>query len=426
MKKIVFIGFCGKGFGDFLNSLNEQLQFFDICLEVIAFGAHEEFLSDKDCNFPFFDLQYLPSWNEPLGKAELWINLFPADLYIIWSGYHGIYANLRKYLHDLQIPYLLSEYTSVENLFFFDNGLHAEATIPLKKSIDNFQISFLESYIKPRYSKNNQDQEIEKEFLKSKNKKILFVGMWDDASGIKEPNLEKIQRKLSPYFKSSYEAANLIVNQLPENCILILKSHPHDSVEEKEKLKNLSNDETIFYIDSDVSIEELITISDLVITIASTVSILTAYLEKPLLLLGNTYLSSSNYSIKYDDKLSLKAQLISILEDFSLDGKARDSFFSSYLLDYETYSSDEVLNSFGVKSHNDLAIKCKMMIDKTYKFNFILNKEYFETISNLIKFSVEKHSLFLWQYERINEFLEKKKIQKINYHLINRRQRRKK
>lgn len=318
MKKIVFLGFLGKEFGDFLVNFNNFLSKQNTELSVISFMRHEKAFLNEKCNFDYFNFDYFPEADGLLGQAEFWFNIFPADMYIIWNGYHNIYANFRNYLKVNNIPFLLTEYSSINDCFYFDIGLHSEATKPLVKINNNLSTDFLNKYIKPRYPHNNLNIELLNILKKKKEKKILFVGMWDEAAGLNECNNEESKKSLSPLFNSSSEAAKSIINTKIEDSIIILKSHPYDN--KKESLKVFDDKEKIFYIENEIEIDELIKLSDLVITIASTVSILATYNLKPLIMLGNTYLTNFDYSLKLNETGTNLEKLIK--ESFDID----DSF----------------------------------------------------------------------------------------------------
>lgn len=314
----------------------------------------------KSVIFDYFNFDYFPEPDGLLGQAEFWFNIFPADMYIICNGYHNIYANFRNYLKVNNIPFLLTEYSSINDCFYFDTGLHAEASIPVLTN-NKVNIDFLSEYIKPRYSNDtniillNKLQTIQK-------KKILFVGMWDEAAGFNKQNNEESKMLLSPFFNSSFDAAIEIINTDLHDCIFILKSHPYDN--HKEDLKNLSNDKNVFYIDKEIGIDELIQLSDVVITIASTVSILTVYYEKPIIMLGNTYVSNFNYSLKLTKENNIQ-ELIkeALVLDNVLLKERKEEFFYHYIFDYEIYTHNKRLISQGVKSFEKLALKCKIMLE---------------------------------------------------------------
>lgn len=317
-KRIVFIGFIGKGFGDLLVNFNNILLKNNIKFSVISFMCHQEAFYEEKCNFDYYNLDSFPEANGIFGNVEFWFNLVPADMYILWNGYHNIYATFRNYLKLNEIPYLLTEYSSIQNCFYFDTGLHSEATKPLVKINNNLSTDFLNKYIKPRYPHNSLNIELLNALKNKKEKKILFVGMWDEAAGLNECNNEESKKSLSPLFNSSLEAAKSIIDLKIDNSIIILKSHPYDN--KKESLEVLDDKEKIFYVGNEIEIDELIKLSDLVITIASTVSILAAYNLKPLIMLGNTYLTNFDYSLKLNEAETNLKKIIK--ESFDID----DSF----------------------------------------------------------------------------------------------------
>lgn len=346
-KRIVFIGHIGKGFGDILYLLNQKFKLLDIDFLACAFHIHEDAFQNyfKDFTILHFDF---PNENTLFFYGDTWDILFRADIYILWNGYHGFYANLKNYFQEQHIPYILSEYTSLKSAYFFDIGLHAESTATSFLNIEykNVNIELLSEYV---IQKNNHVfKELNINF--SQNiPKILFISMWDDASGITFPNNQKTIRKLSPYFNSSLEAAQKLISELSVDRTIILKAHPNDSDENKNKLKSLSDNNRILY-NEDADIYELIEQSDVVVTIASTVSVIAAYFEKPLIILGNTYITNSNYPLKYTPTTNFNSLIDQALLQKNNLKNEKERFFTYYLTNCNIYSNDLLLNSLGVKN----------------------------------------------------------------------------
>jgi len=373
-KKITFIGFIGEGFGDFLNELHQKLQLQNINLEAIQLGAHKNAF-DKTLKPHFSLLKYDNIWNFDSIKSniEALPDISGADFYLIWNGYHDFYARIRSVLRNNKIPYLQCEYSSIKQAYLFDIGLHGDSTsLFIKKSVsENFNIKKIEEFITPGYLANNNSQNLLDEKLKkySSFKKLLFLGLWDDAAGFNQYNSEEIQNNLSPVYRSSHHAAEALYSNLPKGWVLIIKPHP--SVQGTEDTKNLKNSitqkENALWLENDVPLLELIKESDAVTTITSTTSILATYLEKPLLMLGNSYINHSTYSYNLSDYTNLKEAIVALTNKVDWDQKKsqRTLFFDSYSKANFLYSHHDILNQQGSQTVNALAEKIVRDLNNT-------------------------------------------------------------
>ena len=360
MKRIVFIGYIGKHFGDFLNELYEALKNNNIILSAVAVNIHHEaFVKVKNPQFLIRDLIVMPNISEYLSEPEAWLAYCSADMYILWNGYHGFYAKLRAFLKENGIPCLLCEYSSIEDVFLCDVGLHAESTKPpqISKLLD---VSKLSPFINTRYDVELIDNTLFEKLKQIPSKKFLYLGLWDEAAGLTEPNSMQIIKQLSPFYNSSYAPISDIKRALPPNSILIIKPHPYCDQIQKKLFQELAIDDAqIYYVDNQIPAAMLIKMSDVIITITSTLSIVAAYYKKPVILLGHSYLSETRYVYQLKDPSDLDKLLVSasnsILDD--IDEKWTE-FFNYYLIDSESYSHNEYLNLNGVKSIKNLVYRC--------------------------------------------------------------------
>lgn len=366
MKTIVFIGYIGKKFGDFLLDFNKKLiEDNKYQLYVLALGVNDQAFSSPHDELNILKIQSEKTLWNPLSLDVI----IKADFFIIWSGYYNYYANIRKFCTQHNLPYLLAEYSGIDTAYYFDYGFHAEAYVPDNNCIEHIDLDLIQKLIQPGYLplESNAKNNI---FESSNKNKILFLGIWDEAAGLNEANSYEIKHKLFPYFKSTCDAACQVVKSINKHSILMIKPHPKTSLKHKEILKNYANNSNIFYTDTSISVEELIKTADIIITLTSTSVILATYYLKPVILLGKTYLSNFPFALQYSEKLTL-AELIKIASNHKISEEQRNEFFYSYLCNYETYSCNRLLNNLGVKSILQLIEK----IDKICSTNPRKKKE---------------------------------------------------
>lgn len=401
-KKITLIGYIGEGLGDFLNDFNKQLLSKKIDFEVLQIGIHNKaFNKTSEPNYTIY--KYDNVWEHPNIKSDIEaiIDISDADLYILCSGYHDFYARMRKIIIDKKKPYLLYEASSIKSAYLFDLGLHGDSNSKfiLKQISDNFKIEKFDNFIKPRYLTSG-DSEVPFQISPSQ-KKMLYLGIWDDAAGFNSFNDERIQNKLSSKYRSNFQAIKDILSHLPENWTLIVKPHP---ATQNKKLKDyIVNKKNTLWVENDTPLLELIKASNAVITITSTTSILATYLEKPLLMLGNSYVNQSYYSYNISDYKSIKEAIFDLTNkiDWSVKKKKRELFFESYIKSDFLYSHSNILNKHGIQKVEDLVGKINKMIDSLIvKKHFKLSQKSLQLLeSSLLELSFKREQLNKKEHE---------------------------
>ncbi|MCT7551337.1 hypothetical protein N5T67_00665 [Aliarcobacter butzleri] len=411
-KKVVYFGYLAKGLLPFLVQLKKELENNDceFLLFFISINANDLNNSELD------NLEYINFDHFHFYPYEDFFNIIKADFYILWGGYDGVLAHYRNYLLQKNIPHLLCEYTGIKNLFHFDTALNGESTFvrhPLLVESDNISYELL---LRDRIETLDVNSVKLLDFKKNYNKVVSYFGMWDWAAGLNDVNSIDIQKQISECYTSSYEALIDLHKNLPKNTLLIIKPHPHDSSENKQLFQEFSkNNNSVLYIDSDFNASEVINISDVVCTIASTININAVYAKKPLVLLAKTYLSVTKYSYTIDKYLSLSECLNAALnnEDWKNKLQERNNFFVNFLLNANVFSVDFDLNTFGVKNTSHLSQLIMSRVQKVYSTK-IFTQPYLKMIQRL-----------LYELSSINETLinRTKRLEVSEKELIDRTQR---
>ncbi len=356
-KRIVYFGYLAKGFLPFLIQLKKELENND-CEFLLFFTA----INANDLNNNELDnLEYINFNHFHFYPYEDFFNSIKADFYILWGGYDGVLAHYRNYLLQENIPHLLCEYTGIKNLFHFDTALNGESSFVTAKSLPKTKIDFSTNYddILDKYIPITNTVSDKLMFLVEKYKNIIsYFGMWDWAAGLNNTNSMDIQSKISENYSSSYDAMIDVYNNLPVNSLLIIKPHPHDSYENKKLYEQFcENHNNVIYIDSNFSAQDIIAVSDVICTIASTINLIAMYQKKPLVILGKTYISTSKYPFQVNNHTHLSECLRSALrqEDWELKLNERSIFISNFLSNAEMFSADEKLIKIGVKGVEQLS-----------------------------------------------------------------------
>ncbi|MDK2084136.1 hypothetical protein PT502_10050, partial [Aliarcobacter butzleri] len=381
-KKVVYFGYLAKGFLPFFLQLKKELENNNSEFLLFFTSINANDLNNKELD----NLEYINFNHYHFYPYKDFFNIVKADFYILWGGYDGVLAHYRNYLLQENIPHLLCEYTGIRNLFHFDTALNGESSFvrhPLILEYDNLSYELL---LRDRIETIDVNSENLLELTKNYNKVVSYFGMWDWAAGLNNVNSIDIQKQISEYYTSSYEALIDLHKNLPNNTLLIIKPHPHDSSENKKLFQEFSkNNDGILYIDGDFSASEIINISDVVCTIASTININAVYAKKPLVLLGKTYISVTNYSYSVDKYLSLSECLNAALnnEDFKNNILERNNFFTNFLLNSNVFSIDFDLNTFGVKTTINLSQLIMSNVQKVYSTKFF-TQPYIKIIQRLL------------------------------------------
>lgn len=115
----------------------------------------------------------------------------------------------------------------------------------------------------------------------------------------------------SPHFSNHFEIISEVYMNLPSGYRLIVREHPLHKGYYESDLYEFINDNKI-YLSRKESLNELIEMSDLVVINNSTVGVEALILEKPILVLGDSYYDNDFFIHKYDG-VDLKVSLLAAL-----------------------------------------------------------------------------------------------------------------
>jgi len=415
VKRIIFIGYGDERYVSFLNSFSLSLCDKRYQLSAVFFSLHNVDAKIKDslC-FSYIDLKCQTLEDSVYFNPELFFDLFKANFYILWNGYHDAYAVFRNYLKLKKIPHLLSEFTGIDGLFHFDSGLNGEASFLSTPLVENSNGFFLENrdklekHIKPNYVSLNRKLNLSRE-----RKIVTFFGLWDAAAGLSNYNDESVRGNQSPFFLSSFDAcSDLLKCSTNIDVFFVVKPHPCDTAINKERFKELCGS-NCYFAEDDVDTFDLIFKSDVVVTINSSLSILAAMLNKPILLLGHTYISkyAYPYKLKHKDDVSFQLNLALIMSNWDFRLESLDAFFLDFISSTNTFTDCEELLSVGSHGVDSLLLKVdNLTFDENTYFDSVLYVKYvFKNIINELE--VSKRNIVssrTWRYTKfIRWFIEK-------------------
>lgn len=161
------------------------------------------------------------------------------------------------------------------------------------------------SFIKHnKFSKKHQPVSSEsKKIIKNKNKSIILLAGIDEKGTNLLWSSKKKHCAFSPFYTTEKELLNdLIKIAEVDNYQIIYKVHPNSALCSSQSMKSEQN---LFYDYSNVDIFDLINVSDVMITIGSTVSIHSIIFGKPVVLVGVNSLYGFNicYDLKNQEDL---------------------------------------------------------------------------------------------------------------------------
>jgi hypothetical protein len=153
----------------------------------------------------------------------------------------------------------------------------------------------------------------------------------------------------SPYYSSVLEAYIDIVNAvngLVDNVYLLVKRHPRQ--------KNINSFESVTILSGvlvdDAHIFDCIRYSDVIISINSSSAVEAALIGKPVLLLGESILTTNNKVLKIENKDNLQCKLKKLITMVEYANDSIDTVFFSKLLFHYLYTPKAVYQDIGISS----------------------------------------------------------------------------
>jgi len=219
---------------------------------------------------------------------------------ILWNAFYAFHLVVRNACEEMGIPLRYMEFGNIPGTIQVEDMGQMGESYPARYP-EEFQKNIVleEDYKKAEdlieelyYSRVNRNAQPINNLLDDIKKRmkngrpiVLYAGQNDNASGL-QPYTEKTKKYHSPIFKTSDEAAIYLAKLCEKNdWNYIYKPHPmmmETFVEEKIPANTI--------VVNAVDINDLIDMSDVVVTILSTVSYIALIRKKPVLMLGYTQL----------------------------------------------------------------------------------------------------------------------------------------
>jgi capsule polysaccharide modification protein KpsS len=172
-------------------------------------------------------------------------------------------------------------------------------------------------------------------------------------SDVKKAKLESERIILYPehfHPEASYSATNFelrndfenilnIASNLPSDCKLVVKLHPSNSGRVSTSLyRDIENSTGVIFLRSDQSLDEFLTITNLIVSINSTVVIDAAKLGVPSILIGEMEVTEGCVGVK---RITSFSEIKSVLNDQVLaNAYLNEDWFASHYLDVYLWSED--------------------------------------------------------------------------------------
>lgn len=268
---------------------------------------------------------------------------------IIWSGWE-LNSYIIEYLcKKMNVQYFYMEFGWIPGTFQLDPcGIAGqsicekdyESILKNNVSVDDLnKVNEIIEYVisnKMDSNKSNHvnDGDYQQLFkLKQECKTVFLIGM-DDYGMNMNPYDDYWKTNISSLFKSTKEAVMLLWEVCHKNgWNFIFKPHPFTG-DKNISYRDELDDEIILI--NDISVHELINMSDVVISISSAVEYLALIYGKTLVQVGITALNHSGASYVVDSIEKIEENLINAVnkKDLDLKIKNRDIFFSRLLKSY--------------------------------------------------------------------------------------------
>lgn len=363
------------------------------------FGQIAEEIAHYDNIWGIYDL---PSSED---KANSWLffwhfilHLFsPIGVYV-WNGYHIPELALLKTADIFGVEKYYMERGPFGKTFICDNkGFNFTSSfienydsLPVSLRTKNI-LRFSDLYFKTGVSGWEQPDlcKSKKEFIEKYNLPgdkhiILFPAQIDNDAN---------SRLFSPYFKDVYTAFSDIIDVLKaysDEIYLIAKSHPMDTA--KRKYKKIPNSSGKWI--HDCHIFDCLKYSDAIISINSASAVEGSLLCKPVLLLGNSILSTNKNIIKLTQRESLKTVIDKLIQSIGKNSKLMDfNFFDKLLFQYLYTAYPDFVN-LGIQSASTIPIptekELKIKLDKDISIPIEFLSHFFKLNIRVSEYKTEK------------------------------------
>lgn len=258
----------------------------------------------------------------------------------LWSGTVPQSIIFKQVFSEYFIPtYFVERGLLPDSLMFDESGNGALSSMKLRLSLKEYLPGYTQYYdnAKNYFLENKIDKHEQNDYLKgeefllqenlSGKKIIFFAGQWDVASGVNSSH--DYQSYLnSPYFKNTEDAfySLAIAVMQREDIILIFKPHPFDVRD------YISSDESKIIINKKINVRSLLEAADVIAFMSTTVQYEALFYEKPVLLLGNSFLNGQNIGYNITAKKELPKVIDEALLKISFDEKLENAKRFIYLI----------------------------------------------------------------------------------------------
>ena len=273
------------------------------------------------------------------------------SLVIVWNAFYAFHLVIRNICKELGIPIKYMEFGNIPGTIILEEigqmGESYPARYPQKFmeiSVSDEDYEKAECWIENlRIQKLNRNVQPDNDLLVTVRKKlkqgrpvIFYAGQNDNASGM-QPYTENTRKFHSPVFKSSDEAAIYLAQICEKNdWNYIYKPHPM-----MMKYCNLAALPSNTIVVDYVNINDLIDMSDVVVTILSTVSYIALIREKPVVMLGYTQLKGKGCTYEAFRNEEVERELLLALKN-CLTGDMKIKFIN-HVVQMGKYYSDIIV-----------------------------------------------------------------------------------
>lgn len=297
------------------------------------------------------ELDYAYLWSY---YAELYIRkaltILSPKYILLWNEFYAYHHIFKAVCKELNIKIYYLEFGSLPGTFSIEClGQMGESfpgkknkefmKFPLKKNDISEAINVLDYMKNSKINRNIQPINNNINSIKSRLKKdrptILYAGVNDYESGL-FPYTENTQKYHSPYIKSSYEGAKIIAEIAKRNnWNFIYKPHPR--IEIISPSNTYDFDENVIIANS-VDINEVIEVSDVIVTILSQVSYTALINEKATVMLGYTQLKGKGCCYEAFSEDQLESSLVKAIKN-GMTKEQKEAFIKhvAQMLKYNLY-----------------------------------------------------------------------------------------
>ena len=284
--------------------------------------------------------------------TELFLLIRPKGIYL-WNEFYGLHMLLEHIARNMDIEISYMEYGLLPGTISVDRvGQMGESWPAI--NVEEFNSMYISEediqhakavwhclYLNKANRKIQPKADIW-DILKNKiqfgKPIVLYAGQNDYASGI-QPVTKKTKKFHSPIFKSSNEAAIFLARICQKNkWNFIYKPHPMVKKQSETELAKYGMKNIIFVSEADIN--EIIDLSDVVVTILSTSAYVALVRKRPVVMLGYTQLKDKDCTYQAFAKDEIEHTLRRSIEN-GFDIRQRQAFLRHIALLNKYYLYDD-------------------------------------------------------------------------------------